>query len=74
LQQECRPELRPEFEGVDAMHRLVPRFGFHARFVLRRIDRVAGEVNAFLIAMVLGLGMLDLACTIDKLLGALPPK
>lgn len=56
------------------MHRVVPRFGFHARFVLRRIDRVAGEVNAFLIAMALGLGMLDLACTIDKLLGALPAK
>ena len=56
------------------MHRLVPRFGFHTRFTLRRIDRVAGEVNAFLIAMALGLGMLDLACTIDKLLAAVPLK
>ena len=42
-------------------------------FLLRRIDRVAGGVNAFLIAMALGLGMLDLAYTIDKLLAALPP-
>jgi hypothetical protein len=44
------------------------------RVTLRRIDRVAGEVNAFLIAMALGLGMLDLAYTIDKLLAALPPR
>jgi hypothetical protein len=56
------------------MWRLVFRSAFHARFALRRIDRVAGEVNAFLIAMALGLGMLDLAYTIDKLLAALPPR
>lgn len=55
------------------MRRLVFRSDFHARFTLWRIDRVAGEVNAFLIAMALGLGMLDLAYTIDKLLAALPP-
>ena len=52
---------------------LVFRSAFHARFTLRRINRAAGEVNAFLIAMALGLGMLDLAYTIDKLLAALPP-
>ena len=56
------------------MRRLVFRSDFHARFILRRIDRVAGGVNAFLIAMALGLGMLDLAYTIDKLLTALPPR
>jgi len=51
--------------------------GFPVRFPRAlypgRIDRVAGGVNAFLIAMALGLGMLDLAYTIDKLLAALPP-
>ena len=47
---------------------------FHARFALRRIDRAAGEVNAFLVAMALGLGMLDLVYTIDKLLAALPAR
>ena len=56
------------------MWRLVFRSAFHARFTLRRIDRVAGEVTAFLIAMALGLGMLDLAYTIDKLLAALPAR
>jgi len=56
------------------MRRLVFRSAFHARFALRRIDRAAGEVNAFLIATALGLGMLDLAYTIDKLITALPPR
>lgn len=56
------------------MRRLVFRSDFHARFILQRIDRVAGEINAFLIATALGLGMLDLAYTIDKLLAALPPR
>ena len=48
-----------------------PRLGFHARFVLRRIERVAGDPNAVLIAMALGLGILDLAGTTGRLL-ALP--
>jgi len=56
------------------MRRLVFRSDFHARFILRRIDRVAGEINAFLIATALGLGMLDLAYAIDKLLAALRPR
>ena len=43
-------------------------------FALRRIDRAAGEVNAFLVATALGLGMLDLAYTIDKLLAALSAR
>jgi len=55
------------------MRRLVFRSDFHARFLLRRIYRVAGGVNAFLIAIALGLGMLDLAYSIDKLLADLPP-
>ena len=49
------------------MRRLVPRLGFHARFVLRRIERIAGDPNAVLIAMALGLGILDLAGTIGRL-------
>jgi len=53
------------------MRRWVPRPGFHARFALRRIDRAAGELNALLIAMALGLGILDVAGTIDRLLAAL---
>ena len=56
------------------MWRLNFRSAFHARFVLRRIDRAAGEVNAFLTAMALGIGMLDLAYTIDKLLATFPPR
>ena len=60
LQRICRPGPN----GVVSMRRLVFRSDFHARFILRRIDRVAGGVNAFLIAMALGLGMLDLAYTI----------
>jgi hypothetical protein len=56
------------------MRRRVPQLGFYTRFVFRRIDRVAGEVNAFLIAMALGLGVLDLAYAIDRLLTALPAR
>src|SRR5437773_1907336 len=43
------------------------------RFMLRRIDRVAGEVNAFLIVAAIALGMFDLACFARKLVEALPP-
>jgi hypothetical protein len=41
------------------MNRLFGRYGFRAGFMLRRIDRAAGCVNAFLLAAALGLGMLD---------------
>src|SRR5438477_9036602 len=67
------PDLPAWTKRGGLVRRLVFRSDFHARFLLRRIDRVAGGVNAFLIAMALGLGMLDLAYTIDKLLAALPP-
>lgn len=56
------------------MRRFVARHWFRAGFALRRIDRVAGQVNAFLLAAALGLGMLDLAYTIDKVVAALPKK
>jgi hypothetical protein len=65
---------QPERSGGVAMHRLVARLGFHTRFALRRIDRIAGEVNAFLIAMALGLGMLDPAYVIEQVVGALPKR
>jgi hypothetical protein len=42
--------------------------------VLRRVDKAAGEINAFLISAALGLGMLDLAYTVEKLVAALPPR
>jgi hypothetical protein len=56
------------------MYRFLGRYGFKAGFVLRRIDRAAGNVNAFLLAAALGLGMLDLAYTIDKIVATLPPR
>ena len=43
------------------------------KFVLRRIDRMAGEVNAFLVVIAIGLAMLNLAVLADKLAHALPP-
>jgi len=40
--------------------------------VLRRIDHAAGSVNAFLLAAALGLGMLDLAYAIERIVAVLP--
>ena len=54
------------------MRRLFGRYGFQAGFMLRRIDRVAGCVNAFLLAAALGLGMLHLAYAIDRVVAVLP--
>lgn len=52
------------------------RFGSRYRdlpkFVLRRLDRMAGEVNAFLIVVALGLAMLNLFCLAQKVVDALP--
>ena len=42
------------------------------RFALRRIDRMAGEVNAFLVVIAIGLAMLNLACLAQKLVDELP--
>jgi hypothetical protein len=44
------------------------------KFVLHRIDRTAGEVNAFLVVVVIGLAMLDLAFLAQKLVDSLPPS
>ena len=43
------------------------------RFVLRRIDRMAGELNAFLVVVAIGLAMLDLAYAAQRFVDALPP-
>ena len=56
------------------MRRLISRYRYRAGFVLRRIDNAAGEINAFLIAAAAGLGMLDVAYTIEKIVATLPPR
>jgi hypothetical protein len=43
------------------------------KFLLRRIDRMAAEVNALLVVVAIGLAMLDLACLAQKLVDSLPP-
>jgi len=53
------------------MYRFLERYGFKAGFVLRRVDRAAGILNAFLLAAALDLAMLDLAYTIDRMVGTL---
>jgi len=63
-----------QWRGMVRMYRFLGRYRFKAGFVLRRIDRAAGNVNAFLLAAALGLGMLDLAYTIDKIVATLPPR
>jgi hypothetical protein len=50
-----------------------PRFRDLPRFMLRRIDRIAGEVNSFLIVVAIGLAMLDLLYAAQMLVDALPP-
>jgi len=56
------------------MRPLLSRYRYRSGFVLRRLDKAAGEINAFLIAATLGLGMLDLAYTVEKIVAALPPR
>ena len=40
---------------------------------LMRLDRIAGEMNAWLLVIAIGLGMLDLAVLIAKSVPAAPP-
>jgi hypothetical protein len=56
------------------MRPLLSRYRYRTGFVLRRVDKAAGEINAFLIAAAFSLGMLDLAYTVEKLVAALPPR
>jgi hypothetical protein len=39
---------------------------------LVRLDRIAGELNAWLLAIAIGLGMLDLTVLVAKCIPALP--
>jgi hypothetical protein len=39
---------------------------------LIRLDRIAGELNAWLLAIAIGLGMLDLTVLVAKCIPALP--
>ena len=50
-----------------------PRYRDLPKFVLRRVDRVAGAVNDFLIVVAVGLAMLDLLYAAQKFVNALPP-
>ena len=40
---------------------------------LVRLDRIAGEMNAWLLAIAIGLGMLDLTVLVAKCMPVLPP-
>ena len=42
------------------------------KYHLVRLDRIAGELNAWLLAIAIGLGMLDLTVLIAKCLPPLP--
>jgi hypothetical protein len=55
------------------MPRLTPRYRDLPRFALRRMDRIAGEVNCFLLVAAIALAMLDFLFAAQKLVDALPP-
>ena len=50
-----------------------PRYRGLPRFMLRRIERMAGEINAFLVVVAIGLAMLDLLYAAQKIVDSLPP-
>ncbi len=56
--------------------RLVRLFGSRYRdlpqFVRRRIDRIASEINPFLVVLAIGLVMLDLLYATERFVDALP--
>ena len=43
------------------------------RFVLRRIDNIAAEMNCFLLVVAIGLALLDLLCLTERFVDSLPP-
>ena len=55
------------------MRLFAPRYRDLPRFMLRRIDRIAGDVNTVLIVIAVGLAMLDLLYAVQKIVDALPP-
>ena len=55
------------------MRRPIVHYRDTAKFLFRRLDRIAGEVNAILTIVALGLGMLDLLYALQKFVDAFPP-
>ena len=55
------------------MRRPIVHYRDTPKFVLRRLDRIAGNVNGFLFVVALGLGMLDLLYAVQKIVDAVPP-
>ena len=55
------------------MRRPIVHYRDTPKFMLRRLDRIAGEVNAILFVVALGLGMLDLLYALQKIVDAIPP-
>jgi hypothetical protein len=56
------------------MKRLFPRKNVPAKEMLRRIDRIAGDLNILLIVIAIGLATLDLTFLVtQKVVDRLPP-
>ena len=56
------------------MKRLSPSKGFSIKDTLRRIDRIAGELNILLVVIAIGLATLDLTFLVtQKVVERLPP-
>ena len=55
------------------MRRPIVHYRDQPRFMLRRLERIAGDVNTFLFVIALGLGMLDLLYAAQKIVAAIPP-
>lgn len=55
------------------MRRPIVHYRDTPRFVLRRLDHIAGEVNTILLIVAFGLGMLDLLYAMQKIVEAIPP-
>jgi hypothetical protein len=54
------------------MWQLSPRDDRSHEPLMRRLDRAAGEVNPFLIVLVIGLAILDLTCFVALQVSELP--
>lgn len=54
------------------MRRPIVHYRDTPRFVLRRLDNIAGEVNTILFVIALGLGMLDFLCAMQKFVDVIP--
>jgi len=56
-----------------AMRLLGSRYRDTPKFVLRRIDHMADQVNGFLLVFAIGLAMLDLLYLVQQIIDRLPP-